>query len=57
MSVVIPSARLVPQNQNRAIFAASFLGTDLTIGGALGTITVSPVVWLIIDLVWAALPA
>ena len=34
-----------------------FLGTDLTVAGAVITVAVAPAFWTLLALVWAALPA
>lgn len=34
-----------------------FMGTDLTLGGAVLTLMAAPAVWFLFLLVWAALPA
>ena len=39
------------------VLARPFLGTELTVGGALAVMLVAPAFWVAFLLVWAALPA
>lgn len=41
----------------KALLARPFMGTDLTLGGAVLTLMAAPAIWLLFLLVWAALPA
>ena len=40
-----------------AVLRRPFMGTDLTIGGAVVTLMAAPIFWFLFLLVWAALPA
>lgn len=51
------SAGTVQAPQRVTLLDRPFLGTDLTVGGAIISVAAAPVLWFVIMLVWAALPA
>jgi len=57
MAATTAATPSVPDRRNRELLDRSILGTDLTIGGGIVTFAAAPVMWLVIALVWAALPA
>lgn len=58
MMVATSAAALsAPDRRSKKLRDHLFLGTDLTFGGAIITLAAAPVMWLIIALVWTALPA
>ena len=41
----------------RALLARPFMGTNLTVGGALATFWIAPVIWALIAIAYVAMPS
>ncbi|MFD0804263.1 hypothetical protein ACFQZU_23505 [Streptomonospora algeriensis] len=41
----------------RALLAKPFMGTELSVGGAIAIFVTGPAFWLVFAIAWAALPA